>query len=121
VNGEGARGAARLTRWLMGLIVPFTVHLSPFTLSAQTLDDTLYSDSLDQDTVDYTARFLEAQEQVGVRVPMPVPGQAGPRPAPPGSCSTATHRVGTPARSATRCSRCRSLSWRAASLGGRSR
>jgi hypothetical protein len=66
----------------MGLIVPFTVHLSPFTLSAQTLDDTLYSDSLDQDTVDYTARFLEAQEQVGVRVPtMPVPGQAGPRPA----------------------------------------
>jgi hypothetical protein len=82
VNGEGARGAARLTRWLMGLIVPFIVHLTPFTLSAQTLDDTLYADSLDQDTVDYTARFLEAQEQVGVRVPtMPVPGQAGPRPA----------------------------------------
>ncbi len=79
---------------LIGLLVPFTVHLSPFTLlssptllsprtlAAQTLDDTLLTDSLAQDTVDYTARFLQAQEQVGVRVPvMPHAGQPGPRPA----------------------------------------
>ncbi len=38
--------------------------------SAQTLEDTLAEDSLAQDTVDYTARFLAAQEQVGVRVPV---------------------------------------------------
>lgn len=51
-------------------------------LAAQTLDDTLLADSLAQDTVDYTARFLEAQEEVGQRVPvMPSAGQSGPRPA----------------------------------------
>ena len=56
----------------------FTFHFSLFTLflltapavSAQILDDTLAEDSLAQDTVDYTARFLAAQEQVGVRVPV---------------------------------------------------
>ncbi|HEU5040360.1 MAG TPA: TonB-dependent receptor plug domain-containing protein [Gemmatimonadales bacterium] len=52
------------------------------TLAAQTLDDTLPPDSLAQDTVDYTGRYLEAQEQVGVRVPvMPSAGVAVPRPA----------------------------------------
>ena len=73
-----------MMQWLPVVIVLFTVHLLPFTppLCAQTIDDSLYADSLDQDTVDYTARFIEAQEKVGVRVPtMPVPGQAGPRPA----------------------------------------
>ena len=82
MNGERARHIAHLAGRLAGLMVLFTVHLLPFTLSAQTLDDTLYTDSLAQDTVDYTARFLEAQEQVGVRVPvMPAAGQSGPRPA----------------------------------------
>jgi hypothetical protein len=50
-------------------------------LVAQQPEDTL-SDSLPQDTVDYTARFLKAQEQVAVRVPvLPHSGPTGPRPA----------------------------------------
>jgi len=60
-------------RWLPGLVLLFTVHLSPLTLSsgsAQILDDTLAPDSLAEDTVDYTAKFLEAQGQVGLRVPI---------------------------------------------------
>ena len=60
-------------RWLPGLVLFFTVHLSPLTLSsgsAQILDDTLAPDSLAEDTVDYTAKFLEAQGQVGLRVPV---------------------------------------------------
>ena len=60
-------------RWLPGLVLLFTVHLSPLTLSsgsAQILDDTLAPDSLAEDTVDYTAKFLEAQGQVGLRVPV---------------------------------------------------
>jgi hypothetical protein len=64
VKGEG---------WLPGLVLLFTVHLSPLTLSsgsAQILDDTLAPDSLAEDTVDYTAKFLEAQGQVGLRVPV---------------------------------------------------
>ncbi|HEU4525187.1 MAG TPA: Plug domain-containing protein, partial [Gemmatimonadales bacterium] len=39
-------------------------------VSAQILDDTLAPDSLAEDTVDYTARFLEAQGQVSLRVPV---------------------------------------------------
>jgi hypothetical protein len=61
-----------------------TFHFSPFPLeaSAQILDDTLAQDSLAQDTVDYTARFLEAQQQVGVRAPVLPPLELpGPRPA----------------------------------------
>ena len=59
------------------------LHLWPFIrLSAQFPEDTLPPDSLAQDTVDYTARFLEAQQQVSVRVPiMPWPGVKGPAPA----------------------------------------
>jgi TonB-dependent receptor-like protein len=53
----------------------------PF-LAAQILDDTLAPDSLAEDTVDYTARFLEAQQQVGVRAPvLPLLEPPGPRPA----------------------------------------
>ncbi len=78
------------------LLVLFTLHASPFTLlslftlflllpsvaRAQDLDDTLASDSLAADTVDYTARFLEAQEQVGVRgAVLPLLESPGPRPA----------------------------------------
>ena len=37
---------------------------------AQIPDDTLAPDSLAEDTVDYTARFLEAQGQVALRVPV---------------------------------------------------
>ena len=49
---------------------------------AQTLDDTLAPDSLAEDTVDYTARFLEAQQQVGVRTAvLPRLEPPGPRPA----------------------------------------
>ncbi len=46
------------------------------------MDDTLLADSLPEDTVDYTARFLEAQQQVAVRTPvLPVLTPPGPRPA----------------------------------------
>ena len=46
------------------------------------MDDTLAEDSLAQDTVDYTARFLEAQQTVAVRVPvLPLLEPPGPRPA----------------------------------------
>ena len=46
------------------------------------MDDTLLADSLPEDTVDYTARFLEAQQQVAVRTPvLPVLAPPGPRPA----------------------------------------
>jgi TonB-dependent Receptor Plug Domain len=62
--------------------------LAPYVLLGTRLDaqqieeDTLPPDSLAQDTVDNTARFLKAQEQVAVRVPvLPSPGVTGPRPA----------------------------------------
>ena len=78
-----------------GLLVLFTLHASRFTLfalftlflfpplaAAQILDDTLATDSLAADTVDYTARFLEAQQQVGVRAAvLPLLESPGPRPA----------------------------------------
>lgn len=77
------RPAAAL--WLRGWIILFTFYFSPFTLfsaAAQILDDTLAADSLAEDTVDYTARFLEAQGQVALRVPVLAPLEpAGPRPA----------------------------------------
>jgi len=79
-------------RWLPGLVLFFTVHLSPLTLSsgsAQILDDTLAPDSLAEDTVDYTAKFLEAQGQVGLRVPVLERVQ------PPGPHSPFTHTVFT--------------------------
>ena len=51
-------------------------------VSAQIPYDTLTADSLAQDTVDNTARFLAAQQQVAIRVPvMPWPGVTGPAPA----------------------------------------
>jgi len=63
----------------------FTLLFSLFPLSsawAQILDDTLSPDSLAEDTVDYTARFLEAQGQVAMRVPVLAPLEPpGPRPA----------------------------------------
>lgn len=67
----------------MKLFTILSLALSlPPTLSAQILDDTLESDTLAQDTVDYTARFIEAREQAGLRVPvMPLPGARGPDPA----------------------------------------
>jgi hypothetical protein len=89
VNGERE---ARVTAGRTGAFLQFrfTVHLSLFTLLAaspapllaQDLEDTLAADSLARDTVDYTARFLEAQQQVGVRAPVLPPLEApGPRPA----------------------------------------
>ncbi|MGH7500018.1 MAG: Plug domain-containing protein [Gemmatimonadales bacterium] len=61
----------------------FSLLLSLFTsrLPAQVFDDTLQSDSLARDTVDYTARFLQAQQEERVRVPVLQPiGAQGPRP-----------------------------------------
>lgn len=54
----------------------------PAAARAQVLDDTLGADTLATDTVDYTARYLRAQEQEEVRVPvLPALTPAGPRPA----------------------------------------
>ena len=54
----------------------------PSSARAQVIDDTLASDSLAADTVDYTARYLQAQEQQDVRVPvLGRAGLPGPRPA----------------------------------------
>jgi hypothetical protein len=54
----------------------------PRTLAAQVLDDTLATDSLDADTVDNTARYLQALEQEEVRVPvLAALTPPGPRPA----------------------------------------
>jgi len=72
-------------RRLRGFALLFTFYCSPFTLSsvrAQILEDTLAPDSLAEDTVDYTARFLAAQGQVALRVPVIAPlAPPGPRPA----------------------------------------
>jgi hypothetical protein len=85
VKGErqGRRGDI-LARLAAGLVVAFTFHVSLFTssLSGQIPEDTLPPDSLARDTVDYTARFLQEQEKVTVRVPvLPYAGVRGPRPA----------------------------------------
>jgi hypothetical protein len=82
VNGAPGRRAISLARRLLPLLLLLLLSRSTSSLSAQILDDTLPTDSLPEDTVDYTARFLEAQEQAGERVPvMPTPGVTGPRPA----------------------------------------
>ncbi len=53
----------------------------PAAVHAQNLQDTLTSDSLQRDTVDYTARYLRALEQEEVRMPvLPALESAGPRP-----------------------------------------
>ncbi len=63
------------------LLVPFLL-LSPFTaVRAQVYDDSLQSDSLARDTVDYTAKFIAAQQEERVRVAvMPTINAPGPRP-----------------------------------------
>ncbi len=54
----------------------------PRAAGAQDLADTLVTDSLDADTVDNTARYLQALEQEEVRVPVLAPiAPPGPRPA----------------------------------------
>jgi TonB-dependent Receptor Plug Domain len=89
VNRE-KEGRFRAGGWPRRWLLLFTVHGSLFTLfvttapriGAQILDDTLAEDSLAQDTVDYTARFLEAQQQVGLRTAVvPLLEPPGPRPA----------------------------------------
>ncbi len=82
MNGEQeARPAA--AGWSRCLLL-FSVYCSLFppSVTGQVLDDTLASDSLAADTVDYTARFLEAQQQVGLRTAvLPLLEAPGPRPA----------------------------------------
>jgi hypothetical protein len=59
----------------------FALLAFPPVARAQILDDTLAADTL-ADTVDYTARYLRAQEQEEVRVPvLPEISAPGPRPA----------------------------------------
>lgn len=64
----------------LGLIAGIAVV--PARAAAQVLDDTLATDSLEADTVDNTARYLQALEQEEVRVPVLAPfTPPGPRPA----------------------------------------
>lgn len=66
----------------LGPLLLAFLALAPAPLAGQNLDDTLAADTLAQDTVDYTGRYLEAQEQVGVRVPvMPTAERRVPHPA----------------------------------------
>jgi hypothetical protein len=74
--------------WTAYLSLLFTLHASLFTLFnravlAQVPEDSSYADSVAaEDTVNQTARFLEAQQQVRLRVPvMPELAPPGPRPA----------------------------------------
>jgi TonB-dependent Receptor Plug Domain len=87
VKREGLLLSFRQAAWPICSGVLFTFHASLFTPSAsaqiegQLPGDTLSPDSLPPDTVDYTARFLEAQQQESVRLPvMPYAGTGGPRP-----------------------------------------
>ena len=85
MNGERRVRPAAGRHWLRVptlLVAAVLLSTTPGTGSAQTLDDTLLADSLAEDTVDYTARFLEAQEQVALRVPvLPQLHPPGPHPA----------------------------------------
>ena len=80
MSGARARRVWRPARRLLLLLLLLALSRPAAPLAAQILDT--LTDSLPEDTVDYTARFLEAQENVGLRVPaMPAPGVSGPRPA----------------------------------------
>ncbi len=78
--GCAPRAAVRRLRRVVSLVtLPL---LFAATAHAQIPDDTLAPDSLAEDTVDYTARFLEAQERVALRVPVLARLEPpGPRPA----------------------------------------
>lgn len=85
MKGEEGVSTTAAVRRLRRRILLFPLLFSLFPLFpawAQILDDTLAPDSLAEDTVDYTARFLEAQGQVALRVPVLAPLEPpGPRPA----------------------------------------
>jgi hypothetical protein len=83
VRAEPGSHRSTVTWWCRPLLVLLAPLASPITsaVSAQILDDTLAADSLARDTVDYTARFLEAQTQVKVRAQvLPLLEPPGPRP-----------------------------------------
>lgn len=81
---KGARVRTRITSPRAARCVAILVAALLFPLTAvraQVLDDTLATDSLQRDTVDYTAKFLAAQQEERVRVPVLSLLQApGPRP-----------------------------------------
>src|SRR5262249_15348727 len=88
-DGRAVRASARampgVSVHFSHLFLLFTalyVLLSPLSiLHAQILEDTLPPDSLARDTVDYTAKFLAAQEEERVGVPvLSTVGVFGPRP-----------------------------------------
>lgn len=63
------------------LLACLSAWLLPARAGAQVIEDTLPNDSLARDTVDYTARFLQAQEEGSVRAKvLPRLGATGPRP-----------------------------------------
>ena len=71
-------------RRALRVFVVLSLSLLPSLARAQTPEeqDSIYADSVAGDTVNQTARFLEAQQQVMERVPvMPALTPEGPRPA----------------------------------------
>ncbi|HVL17859.1 MAG TPA: hypothetical protein VM387_07680, partial [Gemmatimonadales bacterium] len=69
-------------RRALRVFVVLSLSLLPSLARAQVPEDSVYADSLAEDTVNQTARFLEAQQQIRERVPtMPALTPAGPRPA----------------------------------------
>jgi hypothetical protein len=81
--GHGPFAALRVT-WAICVLVLIVVTI-PRSAAAQGLEDTLATDSLNaeyEDTVDNTARYLQALEQEEVRVPvLAALAPPGPRPA----------------------------------------
>jgi hypothetical protein len=84
VKGEGGQGSRAVLGRAATWAVLFILHLSPFLVPAlaQVPEDSTYADSVAaEDTVNQTARFLEAQQQIRRRVPvMPDLAPPGPRP-----------------------------------------
>jgi hypothetical protein len=69
-------------RRVLRVFVVLSLSLLPSLVRAQVPEDSVYADSLAEDTVNQTARFLEAQQQIRERVPtMPALTPPGPRPA----------------------------------------
>ena len=69
-------------RRALRVFVVLSLSLLPSLARAQVPEDSVYADSLAEDTVNQTARFLEAQQKILERVPtMPALTPAGPRPA----------------------------------------
>ena len=81
-------------RRALRVFVVLSLSLLPSLARAQVPEDSVYADSLAEDTVNQTARFLEAQQQIRERVPTmpPVPGRRSPASSSPETRSSGATR-----------------------------